>query len=457
MRLLLVVTWFLVSAGLPGCSRAPQSDHFPGEWAAINTPLYLNIHGDSLSFIGHVPPTDWSDYRANPSPQGPNGWTGPFFQPPSSPFGFTVGKYQELVIHLYHNVLDTLGRVTEDRDTLVLQREHPGDQIRMVRLHADSAIHLTKIQFSSRGCPAGCPAYDLELRNGSLIFAEPAGVQEGQDQGSVRYFVGAFSPQAFKRCEEIVQKANLNERRSRFEQLVRSWNRHPNILSHSGFQRYFIFRSGRFTPVSFRVVTAHSVSGISERPGCPDSKGHHGPLSEQDSVGMEGGFRMKIDALRAIKMLHTLIWAFFASCIVAIPIVAWARRFDVAIVLIAVVFVEVLVIAFNSLACPLTAVAGRYTEDRRDNFWSRHTSGVACPVQQNGLRRTVCRRVDFYSGTLVRLDWIRKRGAKQAASDRCCCVVEVFRTPPLPLPRSPLLNADACVSGCAVARGRAQA
>ena len=77
---------------------------------------------------------------------------------------------------------------------------------------------------------------------------------------------------------------------------------------------------------------------------------------------------MNIEALRAIKVLHTLIWAFFASCIVAIPIVAWARKFDVAIVLIAVVFVEVLVVAFNSFACPLTAVAGRYTEDRRDNF-----------------------------------------------------------------------------------------
>ena len=220
MKLLCIAACSVLVVGISSCTRPPQTNYFSGEWAAINTSLYLNIHGDSLSFVGHVTPTDWSDYRANPSPQGPNGWTGPFFQPPSSPFGFTLGNSQELVIHLYHNLLDTLGRVTEDRDTLVLQRDHPGDQIRLLRLHADTAIHLTKIQFSSGGCPAGCPTYDLELRNGSLIFAEPAGVDDGEDQRSVRYFGGAFSPESFKRCEEIVQKAGLSERKSRFEPVV---------------------------------------------------------------------------------------------------------------------------------------------------------------------------------------------------------------------------------------------
>jgi polyferredoxin len=34
----------------------------------------------------------------------------------------------------------------------------------------------------------------------------------------------------------------------------------------------------------------------------------------------------------------------------------------------ALVAIEVLVLVFNSWQCPLTAVASRYTTDRRDNF-----------------------------------------------------------------------------------------
>jgi hypothetical protein len=73
-------------------------------------------------------------------------------------------------------------------------------------------------------------------------------------------------------------------------------------------------------------------------------------------------------ALRSIKLAHTLAWALFAGCIVALPVFAWARRLDVALVLIGIVMVEVAILAFNRMRCPLTAVAARYTADRRDNF-----------------------------------------------------------------------------------------
>jgi polyferredoxin len=73
-------------------------------------------------------------------------------------------------------------------------------------------------------------------------------------------------------------------------------------------------------------------------------------------------------ALTAIKVVHTIVWAFFASCIVAIPILAWRGDLRAATLLIAVVFVEVLVVVVNRWRCPLTPVAARYTEDRRDNF-----------------------------------------------------------------------------------------
>ena len=73
-------------------------------------------------------------------------------------------------------------------------------------------------------------------------------------------------------------------------------------------------------------------------------------------------------ALRAVKIVHTLAWALFAGCILALPIVAWNGDFLAAAVLIAVVLVEVLVLLANRFRCPLTDVAARYTDDRRDNF-----------------------------------------------------------------------------------------
>jgi hypothetical protein len=73
-------------------------------------------------------------------------------------------------------------------------------------------------------------------------------------------------------------------------------------------------------------------------------------------------------ALRAVKVVHTLVWAIFAGCIFAIPVVAWSGRLVAAAALAAFVFVEVLILVANHMRCPLTGVAARYTDDRRDNF-----------------------------------------------------------------------------------------
>lgn len=73
-------------------------------------------------------------------------------------------------------------------------------------------------------------------------------------------------------------------------------------------------------------------------------------------------------ALQTIKLLHTLIWAFFAGCILAIPLLAHTGNLFVASTLVAVVALEVLVIVVNQGRCPLTDVAARHTADRQDNF-----------------------------------------------------------------------------------------
>jgi hypothetical protein len=73
-------------------------------------------------------------------------------------------------------------------------------------------------------------------------------------------------------------------------------------------------------------------------------------------------------SLRAIKILHTAVWAFFAGCILLVPVYAWWGDLRAAAVLIGVVSVEVAIILVNRWRRPLTNVAARYTEDRKDNF-----------------------------------------------------------------------------------------
>ena len=63
-----------------------------------------------------------------------------------------------------------------------------------------------------------------------------------------------------------------------------------------------------------------------------------------------------------------MIWAFFAGCIVALPVVSWVGRFDWAVGLALVVLVECGVLVLNRGRCPLTDLAARYTHERGDNF-----------------------------------------------------------------------------------------
>jgi hypothetical protein len=76
----------------------------------------------------------------------------------------------------------------------------------------------------------------------------------------------------------------------------------------------------------------------------------------------------RISTLAAIRLLHTVIWAFLAASIVAIPVVALTNHLRWAAALSVIVLVECIIIVVNQGKCPLTAVAARYTENRADNF-----------------------------------------------------------------------------------------
>lgn len=86
--------------------------------------------------------------------------------------------------------------------------------------------------------------------------------------------------------------------------------------------------------------------------------------------------------LRIVKIVHTLAWAVFAGCIFAIPMLAWTGKFRLVVFAAALVIGETAVLALNGWRCPLTGVAARYTDDRRDNFdiylpvWLAHHNKV---------------------------------------------------------------------------------
>jgi polyferredoxin len=97
-------------------------------------------------------------------------------------------------------------------------------------------------------------------------------------------------------------------------------------------------------------------------------------------------------------LIHTIIWAVFASCIFAIPLFAFLGDYLVAALLSVIVLVEVLVLVFNHWTCPLTPIAARYSKDRRANFdiylpeWiARHNKSIFGAAYFVGLLFTFAR------------------------------------------------------------------
>jgi hypothetical protein len=73
-------------------------------------------------------------------------------------------------------------------------------------------------------------------------------------------------------------------------------------------------------------------------------------------------------ALVLVKVIHTVVWALFVSCILAVPVAALTAHLCWALALTLLVLLECGVLVANRWRCPLTDVASRYTDDRADNF-----------------------------------------------------------------------------------------
>jgi hypothetical protein len=107
--------------------------------------------------------------------------------------------------------------------------------------------------------------------------------------------------------------------------------------------------------------------------------------------------------LVGIKLLHTSIWFLFASCIVALPVVGMRRQFGWAAFLAGLVLIECAVLALNRFRCPLTDLAARYTEDRRDNF------DIYLPAWLARHNQTIFGTLFVAGGRLVLWQWLRSR------------------------------------------------
>lgn len=70
-----------------------------------------------------------------------------------------------------------------------------------------------------------------------------------------------------------------------------------------------------------------------------------------------------------IKTVHTIIWAVLAAATLYIVYSGYTNKLTPLLwFCVGLIVFEGLVLLINKWSCPLTAVAGKYTEDRRDNF-----------------------------------------------------------------------------------------
>lgn len=107
--------------------------------------------------------------------------------------------------------------------------------------------------------------------------------------------------------------------------------------------------------------------------------------------------------LIAVKVLHTVVWAFLVGCIVALPFVAWCGAFHWAAILSIVVVVEGVVLLANGWRCPMTDLAAKFTADRSPNF------DIYMPVWLARHNKTIFGALFVLNEAIVAVEWLRSR------------------------------------------------
>lgn len=109
--------------------------------------------------------------------------------------------------------------------------------------------------------------------------------------------------------------------------------------------------------------------------------------------------------LHAIKVLHTAVWAVFASAIVALPVAASRGAFHVVFGLIGLISIELVILAANRGSCPLTVVGARRTTERQPNF------DIYLPVWLAQWSKTIFGAILVGGLLLTRFLWLQRTRA----------------------------------------------
>ncbi|MDR3799022.1 MAG: hypothetical protein P4K93_12755 [Terracidiphilus sp.] len=107
--------------------------------------------------------------------------------------------------------------------------------------------------------------------------------------------------------------------------------------------------------------------------------------------------------LTAIKVLHTVVWAFFAAAIVALPFLAVQGAFGWAAILSVLILVECGVLLANGWRCPMTDLAAKYTADRSPNF------DIYMPKWLAVHNKTIFGTLFLLNEAIVVVEWLRRR------------------------------------------------
>ncbi len=107
--------------------------------------------------------------------------------------------------------------------------------------------------------------------------------------------------------------------------------------------------------------------------------------------------------LTAIKVLHTVVWAFLAAAIIALPFLALQGAFQWAAIFSVVILVECGVLLANGWRCPMTDMAAKYTADRSPNF------DIYMPKWLARHNKTIFGTLFLVNEAIVLVEWLRSR------------------------------------------------
>lgn len=108
--------------------------------------------------------------------------------------------------------------------------------------------------------------------------------------------------------------------------------------------------------------------------------------------------------LRVLKLVHTVIWAFFVIAIFAVWVFAASGIIVGAIWAIAVVLLEVAILGFHRGQCPLGKIAERFTDNRAKNF------DIYLPAWLAGRTKSIFGSLLFGGVVLTALRWATMKG-----------------------------------------------